>query len=181
VTPNNVTIDAYGLGVLEVEPALIYVPKLLEDRWYLVQLGDYYDEIFQNIGGTKGQQPGVYVVTGPDFAGPVPGEMMQLRSRTKWCAVGVRIFVNGESDLPNAVETQRGFQLMPLSYLAHGLAYDAPKPAGLDAAPADSARRGSLFRGTWPLDAAVATGGGRRIGHARLVVSSDRPQRRKGI
>jgi hypothetical protein len=36
----------------------------------------------------------------------------------------VRIFVNGEADLPVAVEAQRGFALMPLSaYLREGLAY----------------------------------------------------------
>jgi hypothetical protein len=139
VTPNNVTIDAYGIGVLGAEPAVIYVPKLLEDRWYIVQLGDYYDEIFHNIGGTKGQQPGVYVVTGPGFDGPVPGEMTQLRSRTEWCAAAVRIFVNGESDLPSAVAAQGGFQLMPLSgYLARGLAYKAPKPPPLGAAPQEA-------------------------------------------
>ena len=53
VTPNNVTIDGYGICDLRDEPAVIFVPKLTEDRWYIVQLGDYYDEIFHNIGGTK--------------------------------------------------------------------------------------------------------------------------------
>ena len=46
--------------------------ELTEDRWYIVQIGDHFDEIIHNVGGTKGQQPGVYVITGPDFTGTLP-------------------------------------------------------------------------------------------------------------
>jgi hypothetical protein len=130
VTPNNVTIDGYGVCDLKDEPAVIFVPKLTEERWYIVQLGDYYDEIFHNIGGTKGQQPSVYIVTGPDFEGSIPGEMTQLRSRTRWAAAALRVFVKGVADLPAAVQAQAGFHLMPLSaYLRHGLAYQPPEPS----------------------------------------------------
>lgn len=70
VTPNNVTIDAYGNLDLGTEPVVVFVPKLSVPRWYIVQIGDMFDEIIRNVGGTKGEQPGVYLVTGPDFAGP---------------------------------------------------------------------------------------------------------------
>ncbi len=107
------------------------MPKLVSERWYIVQLGDYYDEIFHKIGGTRGQEPGVYLVTGPDFSGTVPGEMTQVCSRTRWGAAAVRVFVNGEADLEAAVEAQKGFHLMPLSaYLRQGLAYQ-PDEASL--------------------------------------------------
>jgi hypothetical protein len=139
VTPNNVTIDAYGICDVTSEPVVVSVPRLASDRWYILQLGDYFDEISHNIGGTKGQQPGTYVVIGPDFAGPVPGEMAELRVRTKWAAAAVRIFVNGDADLPAAVEAQRGFQIMPLSaYLQHGLAYQAPKSLPPEPAPPEA-------------------------------------------
>ena len=69
VTPNNVTIDAYAAFDVTDEPVVIYVPALSEARWYIVQLGDFFDEIFHNIGGTKGQQPGTYVLTAPDYRG----------------------------------------------------------------------------------------------------------------
>ena len=128
VTPNNVTIDAYAAYDVTDEPVVIYVPALLEPRWYLVQLGDFFDEIFRNIGGTKGQQPGTYVLTAPDYSGPVPGDMTRLVPRTKLGAAAVRIFVKGEADLPQAVEAQKGFRLMPLSaFLREGLAYQPPK------------------------------------------------------
>lgn len=127
VTPNNVTIDAYATLDLTVEPVVVFVPALSESRWYIVQLGDSFDEIIRNIGGTKGPQSGVYVITGPDFTGDVPGEMIQVKCRTKIGLAAVRILANGAGDLPRAVEAQKGFQLMPLSaYLRYGLAYQRP-------------------------------------------------------
>ena len=139
VTPNNVTIDAYGVYDATEEPAVVFVPKLAENRWYIVQLGDHFDEIFHNVGGTKGQQPGVYVITGPDFHGPIPGEMTRLHTRTRVGVAAVRVFVNGAADLPSAVEAQRGFHLMPLSaYLEHGLTYQPPKSPPLQPAPQDA-------------------------------------------
>lgn len=142
VTPNNVTLDAYAAFDVSHEPAVVFVPRLSPERWYIVQLGDHFDEIFHNIGGTKGQQPGVYVITGPDFDGPAPGEMTQLRSRTKMGAAGVRVFVGGQADLVSAREAQAGFHLMPLSaYLKHGLAYQPqsspPLPMPVLEAPKD--------------------------------------------
>jgi hypothetical protein len=124
VTPNNVTIDAYATLDLTAEPVVIFVPALQEQRWYIVQIGDSFDEIVRNIGGTKGPQPGVYVVTGPDFDGPVPGDMVQVRMRTKIGVAAARILANGASDLPEAVAAQTGFVLMPSSaYLRDGLAH----------------------------------------------------------
>ena len=129
VTPNNVTIDAYAELDVSGEPVAIVVPPLGEQRWYIVQIGDSFDEITRNIGWTKGAQPGVYVVTGPDFAGSVPGDMTQIRSRPKIGVAAVRILANGASDLPRAVEAQKGFRLMPLSaYLRQGLAFVPPEP-----------------------------------------------------
>lgn len=60
---------------LTAELITIYGPPLAEARWYLVQIGDSFDEVARNIGGSKGAQPGTYVVTGPDFTGAVPGDM----------------------------------------------------------------------------------------------------------
>jgi hypothetical protein len=132
VTPNNVTIDAYGTFDVTAEPVVVFVPALTEARWYIVQIGDSFDEIIRNVGGTKGQQPGVYVITGPDYTGDVPGEMVQVKSRTKFGVAALRILANGAADLPKAVEAQKGFHLMPLSaYLRFGLAYRPPAPRPL--------------------------------------------------
>jgi hypothetical protein len=126
VTPNNVTIDGYGLIDL-AEPMVIVVPPLAEPRWYIVQIGDMFDEVAHNVGGTRGAEPGVYLVTGPDFAGEVPGDMKQVKLRTKRAVVGLRVLVNGDADLPKALEAQDGFRVLPLSaYLKSGLGYKPP-------------------------------------------------------
>jgi hypothetical protein len=128
VTPNNVTIDAYAIIDVSKEPVVLRVPALSEPRWYIVQMGDSFDEIFLNIGGTKGPEPGTYVVTGPDFQGILPGEMIHVTARTKIDVMAVRIFVKGDADLSKAVDAQKGFFLMPLSaYLSKGLAFNQAK------------------------------------------------------
>jgi hypothetical protein len=132
VTPNNVTIDAYATLDVTAEPVVVFVPAIAEPRWYIVQIGDSFDEIIRNVGGIKGPEPGVYVITGPDFTGIVPGEMIQVKSRTKFGVAAVRILANGAADLPKAAEAQKGFHLMPLSaYLRSGLAYTPRKPRPL--------------------------------------------------
>lgn len=139
VTPNSVTLDGYCAFDVSEEPAAIFVPRLSPERWYIVQLGDHFDEIFHNIGGAKGEQPGVYVITGPDFDGPIPGEMTALRSRTKMGAAALRVFVSGQADVPSALEAQSGFQIMPLSaYLKHGLAYQPPPSPPLAQPPQEA-------------------------------------------
>ena len=135
VTPNNVTVDAYATLDLTAEPVVVFVPALAEPRWYIVQIGDSFDEVVRNIGGTKGAQPGVYLITGPDFAGTVPGDMTEVRMRTKIGVTAVRILAKGAADLPKAVEAQKGFHLMPLSaYLREGLAHKPPAERPLMAA-----------------------------------------------
>jgi hypothetical protein len=140
VTPTNVTIDAYGCLDLRDEPVVVHVPTLTEPRWYIVQFGDTFDEVAVNIGGIKGPRPGAYAVCGPRFDGKLPGEITAIHLRTTQCICTVRVFVDGESDLPNAVEVQNGFHLMPLSaYLRERLAYRSPEgallPALADEAP----------------------------------------------
>lgn len=143
VTPNNVTIDSYCNFDVTDEPLVLFVPRLSTPRWYIAQIGDAFDEVIHNVGGIKGEQPSVYLITGPDFAGNIPGEMAQVKSRTRVGALGVRVFVEGAADLPKARDAQNGFQTMPLSaYLRYGLGYKRPAeratiPAYQSTAPQD--------------------------------------------
>jgi hypothetical protein len=132
-TPNNVSIDGYCAADLRVEPLVVKVPPIEENRWYIVQIGDYFDEVVYNIGGSKGPEPGLFLVTGPDYHGPIPAGMKEIKLRTQLGAVANRIFVNGEKDLPAAVAVQRGFHALPLSvFQKNGLKYGSVKP---DASP----------------------------------------------
>ena len=161
VTPNNVTIDAYGWLDLREGPVVLHVPALTEPRWYLVQIDDTFDEVADNVGGINGRRSGAYAITGPDFRGEVPGDMTRVRLRTTQAFAAARIFVAGQADLPGAVEAQRGFHLMPLAaYLRDGLRYEPPEgqtlPAFSDDAPAELRffeRLGQTMRWYLPISA----------------------------
>jgi len=128
VTPNNMSIDGYGAADLRKEPIVLSVPSLQTPRWYLVQVGDMFDELAYDVAGYKGPETGLFLVTGPDYAGPIPANMRQLKVRTQFAVVALRIFVQGDADLPAALEVQRGFHMLPLSvFQASGLKYIVPK------------------------------------------------------
>jgi hypothetical protein len=109
VTPNNVSIDGYGAADLRKEPIVLSVPSLPAPRWYLVQVGDMFDELVYDVAGYKGPETGLFLVTGPGYAGPIPANMRQLKVRTQFAVVALRVFVQGDADLPAALEVQRGF------------------------------------------------------------------------
>ena len=178
VTPNNVTIDGYSCFDLTHEPLVVFVPKLSAPRWYIVQIGDSFDEIIHNVGGIKGEQPGVYVITGPDFAGNIPGDMIQVKSRTRQGPLALRVFVNGTADLPKVREAQSGFLAMPLSaYLRYGLGYKRPPERATVAAYQGTVPDDIRYsRRTRVLDARSAIGS---IGLRRrtcCILPPDRPQ-----
>jgi hypothetical protein len=140
VRPNNATVDAHGWLDLRDEPVVLHVPVLAERRWYIVQIGDTFDEVATNIGGVRGSRPGVYAICGPRFDGKLPGELTKVGLRTTHATCVARVSVSGEADLPDAVEVQNAFHLLPLSgYLREGLACPPPEgallPALADEAP----------------------------------------------
>jgi hypothetical protein len=128
IRPNDATIDAHAWLDLRDGPIVVHVPALAERRWYIVRIGDTFDEVATNIGGMKGPRPGAFAVCPPRFDGKLPGELTKIGLRTKQATCTVQVFVDGEADLPNAVEAQNGFHVMPLAaYLREGLAYRAPE------------------------------------------------------
>jgi hypothetical protein len=125
VTPNNLTIDAYAIVDVSRGPVVVYVPKFRAPRWFIVQLGDAFDDVIRNIGGTRSPMPGAYLITGPSFGGRVPGDMTEVKLRTNVGFAAVRIAVSGSADLPDAVREQEGFKMMPLrAYLEQGITSD---------------------------------------------------------
>ncbi|MNZ77986.1 hypothetical protein D3C78_965450 [compost metagenome] len=139
------TIDAYARLDLSQEPMVLHVPALAESRWYLVQVGNMFDEMTRNIGGIRGPQPGEYLITGPNYQGPVPAGMTQISSRTQQSMLAVRVYSNGEKEIAAAAEVQKAFQVLPLSaYQRGGLQY-TPGKAELPPAVASTAPEGVRF------------------------------------
>lgn len=48
----------------------------------------------------RGRNRASNLITGPDFAGTVPGDMTEVRLRTKIGVTGLRILAKGAADLP---------------------------------------------------------------------------------
>ena len=120
-------------GDLTKGPLVVRVPTLTESRWYIVQIGSYYDQIVYNIGGSKGPEPGLFLLTGPDYHGSIPAGMKEIKVPTELAVIGNRIFVNGETDLLAARAVQQGFQLLPLSaFQSQGLRFEVPKQSDYD-------------------------------------------------
>ena len=82
VTPNNLTVDAYAIVDLADGPVVLYVPKLNTDRWFIVQMGDAFDDVVLNVGGSRPPIAGPYLLTGPDYQGRVPGDMIEVPFRS---------------------------------------------------------------------------------------------------
>ncbi len=124
-TPNNVTIDGYCNGDLHGGPLVIHVPEQTDKRWTIVQVGDMFDTVCENIGGSNGQQPGIYLVTGPDFHGAVAPYMRQIKVRTQNAVIALRVLLNGMADLPAALKVQRSISIMTLAqYQKYGSGYN---------------------------------------------------------
>jgi hypothetical protein len=125
VTPNTLTLDAYAIVDVSDGPVVINVPVLRSPRWFVVQIGDAFDDVICNVGGTRAAMPGACVITGPEFQGRVPGDMSQVSLRTKLGFCAVRIAVHGSADLEAAVAEQQGFKAGRCApYLTDGIAAD---------------------------------------------------------
>ncbi len=182
-TPNNVSIDAYGNADLGTEPVVISVASLREPRWYIVQIGDMFDEIVYNIGGSRGAEPGLFCLTGPDYHGPIPANMMEIKVRTKLAVVANRVFVNSEADIPAARVVQAGIHMLPLSvFQRQGLKYEIPRsdPA-LPGVRGSRARTASTLRTDRLRDDALSLRERRLRRSDGGVISLDRPEHREGV
>ena len=53
VTPNNLMIDSYTFFDVKDGPVVVFVQKLAERRWFIVQIGDAFDDVILNVGGSR--------------------------------------------------------------------------------------------------------------------------------
>lgn len=90
VTPNNLTIDAYAILDVSDGPVVLYVPAFSAPRYFIVQIGDVFDDVIHKVAGARPAVPGAYIITGPEHQGRVPGDMTQVSLRTKLGFAAVR-------------------------------------------------------------------------------------------
>jgi len=73
VTPNSDTPFSMVQMDLRVEPLVLCAPQVEKKRYYSVQLTDMYSFNYVYIGSrATGNDPGCYMVAGPDFNGETP-------------------------------------------------------------------------------------------------------------
>ncbi len=117
ITPNSDTPYSFLWMDLRAEPMVLSVPAVEKSRYYAVQLEDGNTYNYGYIGSrTTGNEPGDYMVVGPDWKGATPpGIKKVFRSSTQFSLAGYRTQLFDAADMPNVVKVQSGYKAQPLS------------------------------------------------------------------
>jgi len=135
-TPNSDTLYSFIGADLRAEPLVLTVPAIEKERYFSVQLIDYYTFNFDYIGTrTTGNGGGSFVLAGPGWKGEMPkGIDKVFRSETELAFPGYRTQLFNPGDIENVRKVQAGYKVQPLSAFlgqaapAAALAIDFIKP-----------------------------------------------------
>ena len=113
---------------LRAEPIVLTVPAIEKDRYFSVQLIDYYTQNFDYIGTrTTGNGGGTFLLAGPDWKGETPkGIDKVFRSETELAFPGYRTQLFNPGDLDNVKKVQAGYKVQTLSAFLGQAAPKAP-------------------------------------------------------
>jgi len=139
VTPNSDTPYSLLWLDLRAEPIVLSVPAVDKKRYYSVMLTDGNTYNFGYIGSrATGNEPGDYLVVGPDWKGATPpGIGKVFTSTTPFAIAAYRTQLFNPDDMPGVVEVQSGYKVQPLSAF---LKQPAPPAAPtIDFVPANTA------------------------------------------
>lgn len=139
VTPNSDTPYSMLWLDLRTEPMVISVPAVDKARYYSVQLIDGNTYNYGYIGSrATGNQPGDYLVVGPDWKGEKPAGIKQVfQSTTPFALTIFRTQLFNAGDMPNVEKVQAGYKAQPLSAFLKQPA--PPAAAKIDFLPATTA------------------------------------------
>jgi hypothetical protein len=127
-TANSDTLYSMIGADLRAEPLVLTVPAMEKDRYFSLQLIDYYTQNFAYIGTrTTGNGGGTFLLAGPDWKGETPkGVDKVFRSETELAFPGYRTQLFNPADLDNVKKVQAGYKVQTLSKF---LGQPAPKAA----------------------------------------------------
>jgi hypothetical protein len=127
-TANSDTLYSMIGADLRAEPLVLTVPAMEKDRYFSVQLIDYYTQNFAYIGTrTTGNGGGTFLLAGPDWKGETPkGIDKVFRSETQLAFPGYRTQLFNPGDIDNVKKVQAGYKVQTLSAF---LGQPAPKAA----------------------------------------------------
>jgi hypothetical protein len=129
VTPNSDTPYCMFWMDLRSEPVVLTVPELEDNRYYSVQLIDFYTHNFAYIGTRINDNvAGSYILAGPGWTGDKPDGITEiLTSETDLVFAVIRTQLFDSGDLASVAEIQSSYELQPLStYLGEAAPVAAP-------------------------------------------------------
>src|SRR5580704_6346301 len=116
-TANSDTLYSMVGADLRAEPIVLTVPAMEKNRYFSVQLIDYYTQNFDYIGTrTTGNGGGTFLLAGPDWKGETPkGIDKVFRCETELAFPGYRTQLFNSGDLENVKKIQAGYKVQTLS------------------------------------------------------------------
>ena len=136
-SPNRET--PYSLAMLDLsEPMVLTVPANPDERYYTLQLMDFYSDTIGYVGvRATDNVSGDYLVTGPGWTGEVPKNIKGvIKSWTPWAFIVGRTYTDGSpADLQKMRTLQDGYAITPLSQYGKSGAAPVARNDVLDPAP----------------------------------------------
>jgi hypothetical protein len=117
VTPNSDTPYSFAALDLRAEPMVLCVPATPKNRYFSVQLVDFYTFNYGYIGSrATGNNAGCYLISGPAWKGEKPAGIDKIfPSETDLSIFIIRTQLFNDADMPNVKKVQAGYKLQPLS------------------------------------------------------------------
>ncbi|UWU77857.1 DUF1254 domain-containing protein [Bradyrhizobium huanghuaihaiense] len=117
VTPNSDTPYSMMFMDLRAEPMVLSLPAVEKSRYYSVMITDANTFNVGYMGSrATGNDPGDYMVVGPDWKGETPpGIKKVFNSTTQFASVWFRTQLFNADDMPNVIKVQSGYKAQPLS------------------------------------------------------------------
>src|SRR5437660_11940289 len=127
-TPNSDTLYSFIGADLRSEPLVLTVLAMEKERYFSVQLIDYYTFNFDYIGTrTTGNGGGSFLLAGPGWKGDAPkGIKKVFRCETELAFPAYRTQLFNPGDIDNVKKVQAGYKVQTLSAF---LGQPAPKAA----------------------------------------------------
>jgi len=105
VRPNDDTLYSIAWFDLSKEPMIISTPAC--DRYYVLPFMDAWTNVFATVGtNSTGNEPGHFVLVGPDWQGDLPTGMKEIKAPTNMVWMIGRVQTNGKNDIKNVAAFQ---------------------------------------------------------------------------
>jgi hypothetical protein len=116
-TANTDTLYSMIGADLRAEPLVLTVPAMEKERYFSIQLIDYYTFNFDYAGTrTTGNGGGTFLLAGPNWKGETPkGIDKVFRSETELAFPGYRTQLFNPGDIDNVKKVQAGYRVQTLS------------------------------------------------------------------